>query len=351
MLAFALLVAATASASQPERPWTEAESNCRDDRGVDRCAAEEHRKVLDLYGVKPIEAHARAGDQVRRVFYVDGYGRDMVAIAFTRPAGGDATLSVHWPRKAGKPTRAPATALISAETWRNVLRRSEDFDRDLQPKPANPPSDTIVVCLHSWTYTVEATDRGTEEAGPMKVTRKVQDACGDGLAERFAGDAQEVALALVPYCQALDPGQHRNPAAQLHACQALEGDRLSAAAAYNQIRSLQHIESEDLHQAKQAFRYDAVLDWGGESAARPPGSAAELWVRKASDGNASLFVQRVVGERADRATADAELVRYVDEGGESKRQVAPVSFLLEARDGFPLQVSRASVGPWRRGGD
>jgi hypothetical protein len=350
MLAIALMFFATASAAQaqPERPLTEAERNCRDDRGVDRCAAEQHRKVLALYDMQPIETHARAGDQVRRVFYVDGYGRDMVAIAFTRPAGGDAMLSVHWPRKAGEPARAPATALISGEIWRNVLRRSADFDRDLQPEPKDAKSDAITICLHSWVYTVEASDRPAQKGGEEQVARKVHDACGEGLAERFAHDAQEMALALVPFCDALDSEQHRNPAAQLHACQALEGDRLAAAAALNRITVLNHIGSGDVDKAKQAFRYDAALDWGGEAAAGAPGGAADLWLRKAAvGGRASFYVGRVVGERADRARADGELVRYVESGAEPKQQVAPVSLILEARDGFPLMVSRATVGPWR----
>ena len=31
---------------------------------------------LDAYGVRSIEAHGEAGDEVRRVFYVDGFGRE-----------------------------------------------------------------------------------------------------------------------------------------------------------------------------------------------------------------------------------------------------------------------------------
>lgn len=349
MLALALSFGGTALPAQDkqDRTQTERERDCQDDNGVDRCSAEEHRRVLELFGMKPIEEHARAGDQVRRVFYVDGYGRDMVAIAFVRPAGNDAMLSVYWPQEGGKAARAPATALISAETWRNVLRRSVNFARDLQPKPKVPPSDDIVVCLHSWVYTLEATDRPLDVEA-MEVTRTVHDACGEGPAGQFAQDAQDIALALVPPCLALDAKQHRNPASQLHACRRLEGDRLAAADAMNRLHPLQFIDSDDLDQVQQVFRSDAVLDWGGQTAGTGAGNAAELWLKQASEReNASLFIGRVVGERPDRAAAEGEMVRYVGDGDERKRQVASVSLILEARDGFPLSVSRATVGPWR----
>lgn len=84
MAAFAaLLLLATMQGEAQPRP----DPNCRDDRGTDRCAETEQRRMRELYGVRSIEEHQAAGDQVRRIFYVDGYGRDLILIAFVRTSG------------------------------------------------------------------------------------------------------------------------------------------------------------------------------------------------------------------------------------------------------------------------
>ena len=80
-LLFAITAAAPVAAQRP------VDRNCSDDRGVDRCSEEQQRRTRQLFSVRSIEEHGAAGDQVRRVFYVDGYGRDVVLIALVRAPG------------------------------------------------------------------------------------------------------------------------------------------------------------------------------------------------------------------------------------------------------------------------
>ena len=166
-LLFSLLVAAPAS------PQGTPERDCRDDRGVDRCDEAQQRRVRELFGVRSIEEHRAAGDQVRRAFYVDGYGRDVVAIAFIRSPGRDPEVWVHYPRRDGEPTPEPLRAPVPRPVWNDVIERGEHFDRDVlsrpapaaEPRVARPAGDaaedpeTIPLCLHSWVFTIEAVDR------------------------------------------------------------------------------------------------------------------------------------------------------------------------------------------------
>ena len=92
----ALLLVAAADAQAPET------AGCADDRGVDRCAEAQQRRMRDLYGVRSIDKHQAAGDQVRRIFYVDGYGRDLILISLVRAPGHDPMLWVHYPGEGGQ---------------------------------------------------------------------------------------------------------------------------------------------------------------------------------------------------------------------------------------------------------
>lgn len=114
ILLTAILSGAIAAAS-PAAAQGRVPPGCSDDQGTDRCSAEEQRRVLELFGGKPIEEHARAGDQVRRSFYVDGYGRDLLAIVFIRAPGQDPTVQVHFPAQTGRSRTAPIQRWCPAE--------------------------------------------------------------------------------------------------------------------------------------------------------------------------------------------------------------------------------------------
>ena len=340
-LGFALAAGAVPIGITPAVAQSRLTSDCGDDRGVDRCSADVHRRVLDLYGLQPIEAHARAGDQVRRVIYVDGYGRDMVAIAFVRAPGRDPAVSVHFPREDGS-LPPPLTASVPTNVWAQVLERSVHFDRDLVPLKPQADQGVISMCLHAWVYTVEATEQGPREDDGLRVRRKVQDACANGLAEEYANTLPGFALPLFPACAALDREQHRNVATLLNECRKLGGDRLAAAEAFNLLSRL-----DDGSEVYGVFGQRATVDWTGERTSGSTQAVVAAWSRgMANPERATLYIGRVTGERADHVRAEGELVRYVDGAGDTRvLMTAPVTFeLTDIRDGQGVRVTRATVG-------
>lgn len=322
-------------------------ADCHDDDLVDRCSPEQQRRVRELFGVKPIEAHRDAGDQVRRAFYVDGYGNDVVAIAFIRPKGGDPTLWVHFPSEPDGKRPEPLRAPVTQEVWDGVLDRSRNFDRPLAapaPEPDAPGMQTISLCIHSWVYTVEATDPAEGEYSPATLRRRTEDACDDGLAEPYATELQRAAVPLLPPCARLDRSLHRNEATLLSACRLLRGDRLAAAEVMNQLDRLRRAEGpEEVALIAGLFAYDARIDWAGEIL-DAKGGAAAAWARKLAEGGRTVLYYDVIeGESADRVRFVGLLSRSVD--GEDRYRLARVEQIW-VREGRDFEIERATVGPF-----
>ncbi|HEX8256204.1 MAG TPA: hypothetical protein VF589_01115 [Allosphingosinicella sp.] len=344
-----LLAPIGADAAAPKEGRFPPLGDCRDDRGVDRCDPAQHRRVLALYGVQPIEAHLAAGDIVRRAFFVDGYGSDRVAISFVRAKGRDPALWVHVP--SGKEQgRAPMQAPVPGPVWDDLIRRSAHFDRTLAPPKPGPDGEEEVLCIHSWVYTLEATELPDELAGqPGRVRRKTEDACDDGLAEAYALELARAAVPLLPACALIDPRQQRGLPGVLSACFLLTGDRLAAAEVLNRLNLIQAAENEsDAARAEQVFGPEAQLDWQGSRSA-DRAQAAKLWLAKlAEGGGAQLFYDKVEGLSPDRVRFVGFLSRYAGEAnGESVNQFASVEQIW-TREGGDFFIERAIVGPWER---
>jgi hypothetical protein len=319
--------------------------DCSDDRGVNRCAADQQRRVRALFGVRSIEEHRDAGDQVRRAFYVDGYGQDTVAIELIRSKGADPMLRVHFPQQEGRARPEPLTAAIGSELWSAMLRRSEHFDREPAPERAqgkNGDGEAILLCLHSWFYTVEATDPGQGRWAAKPVRRRTEDACDNGLAEAFATELGAMAVPLLPPCAALDRKQHRNEMALLKVCGYLTGDRLAAAAVMNHIETLRDAEGEaGVAPITPLFAYEAALSWAGEASKK--GEAAATWARKVREADASFYFDDITGETAERVRIRGGLYRRVGEEGAGREEAAPVELVWE-EDGGDFQITQATVG-------
>lgn len=317
--------------------------NCSDDQGTNRCAAEQQQRMRDLYGARPIEAHLAAGEQVRRVFYVDGYGRDMVAIEMIRAPGRDPRLVVRYPRRdRGEP--AMIEAPVPIDIWDDMIVRSGQFDRSFAPGPQGN-SDEIVLCLHGWHYLIEASQPGVTGSRTPGIRRKSESACEDGPGALFAYGLQRTALALFPHCAALDPAQHRNEASQLNACGLLSGDRMVAAQILNRLRPMLRISGPQTEALLRGlFAYELRVDWNGESNGGP-GTAAAFWAGKLAQppGRANFYVQSVEGMSAGRVRVRGELGRSSDNSSEA----AEVELIWTNPTGGPHQISEARVGPWR----
>lgn len=327
------------------RPAVPPPGDCRDDKGVDRCKAEQQRRVRDLFGVEAIEAHRDAGDQVRRAFYVDGYGRDVVAITFIRPKGGDPSLWVHFPREDDVKRSEPLRAAVPLDVWESVLRRSDLFDRRLESPPtarSGGDSDEILLCLHSWVYTVEATDPAQGKYRPATLRSRVEDACDDGPAEAYATELTIAAVPLLPPCARLDRGRHRNAATLLSACRLLRGDRLAAAEVMNRLDELRNVEGpEDAALARGLFASGAQIDWAGELHKE---GGASTWAKKIAEGGRTvLYYDAFEGESADRVRFVGLFSRSIE--GEDKYRQARVEQIWTREDGH-FRIERATVGPF-----
>lgn len=330
-LCLLLLAAPIAAQQRPDR-------NCTDDRGVDRCAAEQQRRVRALFGARSIEEHEAAGDQIRRVFYVDGYGRDMVAISFVRAPGRDPTVFVHFPRREGEPASEPLQAPVPRAVWGDVLFRSAGFDRSFVPLAPG----TTSICLHSWVYTIEASDP-PRHGRPARTRRKTEDACQDGPGETYAVELERAALALLPHCAALDPEQHRNEASMLAACRTLSGDRMAAAEVLNRAGAFRRVHGPD-EVNLIAGHFDlsrASVDWNG--ARHPAGSgAAAFWAAKMSEGgHTNFYVESVEGISADRVRLTGWLAR-----GDGTRARVEQNWVFGTIQEY--WIESATVGPFER---
>ena len=342
--AWLILGFAPATATKPAKGEPPV-GDCHDDDMVDRCSAEQQRRVRELFGVQPIEVHRDAGDQVRRAFYVDGYGNDVVAIVFVRPKGGDPALQVHFPRASDGKRPEPLQAPVPHGVWESVIRLSSHFDEQLKRLPEVPSgSGEITLCMHSWVFTVEATDPAIGEYRPATLRRKTEDSCDDGLAEAYANELTRAAVPLLPPCARLDPREHRNEAMLLSACRLLRGDRLAAAEVMNLLDGFDSIEGpEDATHLKGLFAYQARIDWGGEQLAEG-GGAGEAWARKMSEGGRTrLYWDYIEGETAQRVRFVGLLSRSLEsDAGYSRARVEQIW----RREGRSFQIERATVGPF-----
>jgi len=339
---FLLLAAGSLASAQPG-----ARSDCRDDQLVDRCAEDQQSRVRALFGVGSIEEHRSAGDQVRRVFYVDGYGRDLVAISFVRARGRDPVVWVHYPRQEGQPRPEPLQAPVPQAVWDDIFRRSRNFDRSFAPRPDDDPS-VIRMCIHPWVYTIEGTDPAIGNQ-PGTSRRKTESACEGGPGAFYAHEVERAALSLLPHCAALDRSQHRREASMLDACRMLRGDRLAAAEVLNLAGAFGRASTpEEAGLIYGRFGYRAIVDWNGSSN-EGPGSALGFWIRKrVEEGRASFFVQSVDGESADRVRLLAMLSRSIEvpEGQERRYESARVEQIWVRGQGVDFTIESATVGPW-----
>lgn len=324
------------------------DARCTDDRGVDRCAEAQQQRVRAAFGMQSIDEHQAAGDQVRRAFYVDGYGQDLIAIAFVRPRGRDPVVRVHFPRTKAGVHPPPLEVPVGQAVWREVIDRSTTFDRDLAPIVGANALESL--CLHSWVYTIEATDPELPGFSKTKQRRKVVDACGDEPGATYAEGLSRIAFPLLPHCAVLDLEQHRNDTSALAACNLLTGDRMAAAEVLNAARAFQpNWGVQDTGRLSAIFDYKATVDWNGIRN-EGTGSAAAFWVEQIgkSSQRTRFSYQAVNGENANRIRLLGTLSRSIDlPDGRSRYENARVEQIWKRRQGGNLQVGSVTVGPWQ----
>jgi hypothetical protein len=348
-LAILLLVLAgtSAEAAPPSREGRD----CRGKDGVDRCAEAELRRRLAVFGLDPIERHREAGDQVRRALYVDGYGRDMVAIAYVRPRGRDPVVRVHFRRREGEAQLPTLEAPVPQGVWDDLLRRSARFDRTLD-SVREVDDGTMLLCIHGWDYTIEAYDPYLSEFEFGEVRRKTENACDEGLVEILAQEMYEAAIPLLPPCALLDRTQYRNGAVQLMTCGRLRGDRLAAAAVVNRLDRFKSLESDPFwpleigagRAVEDLFDSEAVVDWNGERNGEKDPVA--FLISKLVGAERSVFIFNLAeGERADRVRVTGALERTTKAAGKESTESAPVEQIW-VRNGDDFDLESMKIGPF-----
>lgn len=314
-------------------------SQCTDGVLEEFCGPERQRTLQELYGVVSIEVNRAAGDQVRRVFYVDGYGTDTLAVSFLRARGKEPTVSVYLPRKNGQSVE-PLVATVPEDTWNDVLERSHYFDRRLV---ALPPADTGLdtICMHAWTYTVEATDPQIPGRAADGVRRMTDDTCGvDGLVSEYARFLADSALSLLSYCRGLDARLFRNTATMLETCGRLRGDRNAAAVVMNRMEELQRAAGLEHTVDLRHFFFgaSAVLDWNGE---RREGDVTDFWTEQF--GSRSPFhmeVDRATGEHSRNVRVEGRVVRV----SSARRDAAPLVMIWGRDHNNDFVIESVKVG-------
>ena len=331
----------------PAAAQSHIDPTCRNDPRPSQCVEAERRRMLEQYDVPSIEQRRSAGDQVRRVFYVDGYGDDLLLIEFRRARGGDPGVWVYFPRRQSEDRIEPFHASVPQEVWQDVLARSTVFDRAPVPLPVAPR--TAPICLHGRRYMVEATDPLPSGGEMTTVRRAVENQCHPGLAQQYAVDVERATLPFFPPCARLASSRHGGAAAQLAACRILYGDRTAAAEVLNLAEAFQAISGPgDAGRLSRALTDAAVIDWNGERNVGG-GSAATFWATHAtpSIGVTNLIYRSVDGERADRVRLVGLLMRSVDtpRGRATGSEIARVEQIWTGEGGL-FRVESATVGPW-----
>lgn len=287
--------------------------------------------------------------------FIDGYGRDTVAVEFRRAPGSGPEVALYLPRMPGETGLAqPAlTGAVPLADWEELERRSLYFDRRLVPEPVSTTEgsdERIVVCSHGWIYAVEYSDPA-ERSASRRLRRRVENACDGALTGEYATLLSDVAARLLSGCAALDRRLHRNSASLLNVCARFSGDRAAAALVYNRIGELRGGgRADDLPLLRSLFAPRARLEWNGELIER---RVAETWLARTSEAdNASYFTRRLHGESAQRVREQGVLQRWRNEGdeetGRSVLWSAPVELVWRLHLGIEFRIAEARVGAFER---
>lgn len=328
---FATFIAAALIAAPPTQP-----SNCKDDKGEERCSAVAQSRLREALGMQPIADVAKTGAIARRVAYIDGYGNNLLGIEFVRPAASDPMVRVILPARQGR-ERRDMEAPISAERWSAILAASANTDREYVEKP---DPGTVNICLHSWVMLFEAADQNHGASG---VRGRLKSGCGASPVSEFAMAAAKEAVAVFAPCERLDPTNYRNDATRLAACFTLQGDRLAAADFTNRTDGLSALTGSARKALGLPNSYKLSANWNGQSAT---GVAAKtlLMAQLPENDRVDMTIAEVRGLTPTTGTAKGMLHR---------RSAGEVTTVDEANItlNWDLQwrqpVTAVTVGPWK----
>lgn len=337
--ALALLATSPATAQR----WPD--DRCVDEPNLASCLQSRADQFVETYGVRRIEAHRDAGDEVIRVFFAKDGG--VALVSFERAVGREPMAYVHFPRAEGRPAVASMQAAIPEAIWLEVLFRAEYADRGLVPVPP-PDPDVQTVCLHPWSYVFEASvPADTVYGRRARIRRHSASSCDDAPLFHFAADLQRLVMPLFPACAAIDDRLYGNAVQRLVRCQRLSGDRLAAARVMNLVHAFESLGgSADPHDLDNLFDSDVAIDWNGRRRARGENPAAFWRARTAEDNVNDFHAVTFEGLSADRVRLTGYLVR--DQPGTNDERLSRARLeQVWTKTSSGIQVTSATIGPWQ----
>jgi hypothetical protein len=342
-LLWALSALLFASAPAAAQRWPD--QQCVENPNLEPCLQSRGDSLARVYGVRRIEEHRDAGDEVLRIFYSkDGFN---VLVSFVRAASREPIAYVHFPRVDGLPAPAPMQAPIPQASWYQALYRAAYADRSFVPVPP-PPSDNQTICLHPWAYVFEASVPAAPATGVRPYVRRYSIySCDDAPLLHFAADLQRLVLPLFPACDAIDDRLYGNGVQRLLRCRALSGDRLAAAGVLNLVHAFESIGgSADPHDLDNLFASDVTIDWNGRRRPQGDQAPAAFWrARMAEDRVNDFHVEVIEGQSADRVRVTGYLFR--DQPGTNDETISRARLeQVWTRTYSGTRVTSVTVGPW-----
>jgi hypothetical protein len=315
----------------------EVSNDCRDDDGNDRCAPKVQEKMRASYGLEDADALMKAGVTLRRAMYVDGYGRDVLAISFVRKPGVSPFVEIRL-SCAGKKDCPPAlSAAVSSKMWEQVIEQSRNFDQKLAAELASAPKGEdipIAICMHSWVVVAEAVDApqidqsvASREKTKGEIRRDTEDACAKGLAVPYAFQLAKLALDSLPECGGLAADDFRNTPMLLSTCAALRGDRLAAVDAYALVRDLRDVDLDEPADLAKFFTFEGR-------------SRAAEFARQLAKGQ--LYLGSPDASDRNNATVKGE-VGFFGEGDGDNGSSAPIELKL-VREYSNFKIADFNIG-------
>jgi hypothetical protein len=305
---------------------------------ADRCRDQSDREgrmvceSLHLFGLPPAEARLAAGEEIRRVFMIGGWGNPIIAVEYRRAPGREPSVSIY----GGRDGRLPAgdgfpPAVLPLAEWERLGAAGRLFDRVLAPRPA--ADGEILVCADGYGLLVEMTDPLALVPGE-RLRRKIAGSCPDNPASAYAQELVASAARLLPACAGLEPRWPGNEAMLLRDCMTLAGDRMAAAEVHNRLEALRRARTHD--QMSGLFAPHARIDWQGRANISDD-AAAEL--------AGHFSPRRLIGESARRVRVEGILTSFTRAGnGPEVRWEAPVTLIFADPPSQSWQIADARVG-------
>ena len=344
MVRLALWLIALVATGAPAAAQRWPSEECIDNPNIPSCLQSGAADLARAYGVRRIEEHRDAGDEVLRIFFIKDGNRAVISVV--RAAGRAPTAYIHFPRVAGQPAPAPMEAPMPQQSWDMARYRAEYADRSFAPVPPRP-SDPQIVCLHPWTYLFEASAPAEPIYGqPARIRRHSVSSCDDAPLLHFAGDLQRLVMPLFPACDILDPILYGNGVQRFAMCRRLSGDRLAAAHVLNRAHPFQLLGgSADPHDLDDLFASDATIDWNGRGRPADQRNPAIFWrERIAGDSVNAFHIEAVEGLGQDRVRLTGYLLR--DQPGTDDGTLRARFGQIWIRGPSGLWVASATVGRW-----